>query len=80
MRERSCPAAVTKRMNLHPDSILILAQLQCARAAWHPKVPMMAARATGQLARASNDHSVPAALIQDLPRGEVEIEFKHGEL
>ena len=55
MREGTCPAAVTQRMDLHPDSVLKFAQLQRALAAWHPKVPVMAAGATGQLAHASND-------------------------
>lgn len=80
MREGTCPAAVTQGVNLHPDSVLQFAQLQRARAAWHPKVPMVAAGATGQLALASNDQTAPAALIEDLLRGELDIEFNHCEL
>ena len=41
---------------------------------------MMAAGAPGQFALASNDETAPAALLEDLPGGESEIEFKHGRL
>ena len=77
-REGARPAAVTQRMNLHPDSGPIFAQLQCARAAWHPKVPVVAARTSGQLALASKDQTTLATLIEGLPCGELEVEFKHG--
>jgi hypothetical protein len=39
---------------------------------------MMAARAAGEFALASNDDSAPVALIEGLPGGELEIEFEHG--
>ena len=55
MCEGGCPAAVTQRMHFHPDSGLPFAQLQCARTARHPKVPMMAANSPGQFTLASND-------------------------
>ena len=67
-------------MHFHPDSVLPFVQLQRARTAWYPKVPMMAADATGQFALASNDETAPAALLEDLPGGELEIEFEHGRL
>jgi hypothetical protein len=41
---------------------------------------MMTAGATGQLALASDDETPPAALFEDLPGGEVEIELEHGRL
>ena len=41
---------------------------------------MMAADAPGQFALASNDETAPAALLEDLPGGELEIEFEHGRL
>src|ERR1700693_490539 len=55
MREGSCPAAVTQRMHFHPDSVLPFTQLQRARTARHPKMPMMAPSTTCQFALASND-------------------------
>jgi hypothetical protein len=39
---------------------------------------MMAAGAAGQFALASNDETAPVARIEDLPGGELEIEFEHG--
>ncbi len=75
MREGSCPAAVTPRMHFDPDSVLPLAQFQCARTAWHPKVPMMTPGAPGQFALASNDETAPAALVEHLLGGELEVEF-----
>ena len=78
MRERTCPAAVTQRMHFHPDPVLPFVHLQSARTAWHPKVPMMAADAPGQLALASNDDAAPAALIEDLSGAQVELECEHG--
>ena len=80
MRERSCPAAVTQRMHFHPDSVLPFVQLQCAGTAWRPKVPMMAADASGQFALASNDETAPATLLEDLHGAELETEFEHGQL
>jgi hypothetical protein len=80
MRQGSCPAAVTQRMHFHPDSVLPLAQLQRAWATWHPKVPMMAAGSPGQLALASNDQTAAAALVEDLPGGELDSKFEHGVL
>jgi hypothetical protein len=41
---------------------------------------MMAGDATGQFALASNDETAPAALLEDLPGGELEIQFEHGRL
>jgi|GEM_PF-2719118 len=38
----------------------------------------MAAGAPGKFALASNDEAAPAALVEDLPGGELEIEFEHG--
>lgn len=67
-------------MHFHPDSVLPLVQLQRAPAARHPKVPMMAAGPPSQLALAPNDETSPAALLEDLPSGEVEIQFQHGRL
>ena len=67
-------------MHFHPDSVLPFVQLQRARAAWYPKVPVMAADAPGQFALASNDETAQAALLEDLPGGELEIEFEHGRL
>jgi hypothetical protein len=77
VREGGCPAAVTQRMNFHPDTALPFAQLQCARAARHPKVPMMAASTPGQFALASNDQTTPAALVEDLFGCELEMELEH---
>ena len=78
MRQGRRPAAVTQRMHFHPDPVPPFVQLQGARAAWHVKVPMMAAGAPGQLSLASNDQTVPPALLEDLRGGELEIEFEHG--
>ena len=41
-------------------------------------MPMMAAGAPGQFPLAANDETAPAALREDLPGGELEIEFEHG--
>ncbi len=41
---------------------------------------MMAATAPCQLTLASNDETAPAALIENLPGAEREIEFEHGGL
>jgi hypothetical protein len=78
MREGGRPAAVAERMNFHPDSVLPFAQLERARTARHPKVPMTATGASGQLPLASNDKTAPAALVEDLARGEPEPKFEHG--
>jgi len=80
MGEGSCPAAVAQGMYFHPGPVVPFAQLQRARTAWHTKVPMVAAGAPGQLSLASNDETAPAALLEDLPGGELEIEFEHGGL
>lgn len=77
MGECGGPAAVTQGMHLHPDSILPFAQLQRARTAWHPKVPMVAAAAPGQFTFASNDQSAPSAIVENLPGGEPEIDLEH---
>ena len=73
--EGSCPTAVTQRMYFHPDLVLPLAQFQCARTAWDAKVPMMAADPPGQLALTSDDETAPAALVENLPGSEFELEF-----
>jgi hypothetical protein len=65
-------------MHLHPDSVLPFAQLQCARMAWHPKVPMTATRATTQFALASNDEAASSAFIKDSAGSQLEIELEHG--
>jgi hypothetical protein len=39
---------------------------------------MMAAGPPSQLALAPNDNASPAALLEDLPSGAVEIQFQHG--
>jgi hypothetical protein len=72
-----CPTTVTQRMHFHPDSVLPLVQLECPRTAWNLKVPMMGASAPSQFALASNDNSAPAALLEDFPCREIEIELKH---
>jgi hypothetical protein len=41
---------------------------------------MMAAGAAGQFALASNDETAPAALVEDLHGGELEIELEHSGL
>jgi hypothetical protein len=41
---------------------------------------MMAAGAPGQFTLASNHEAAPAALLEDLLGGELEIEFEHGLL
>lgn len=65
-------------MHFHPDSVLPFAQLQRARPARHTKVPVAAAGAPGQFALTSNDETALAALLEDLPGGELEIQFEHG--
>ncbi len=80
MREGSCPATVTQRMHFHPDSVLPCVQFQCARAAWRPKVSMMAPGAPSQFALASNDETAPATFVEDLPGGDLEVELEHGGL
>jgi len=40
---------------------------------------MMATCAPGELAFTSNDDAASAALFEDLARGELEIEFQHGQ-
>jgi hypothetical protein len=80
MREGSCPATVTQWMHFHPDSVLKFAQLQGARSARHPKVPMVTPPAPRQLTLASNDQTAPLALVQDLPGCELENEFEHARL
>jgi hypothetical protein len=39
---------------------------------------MMATGAPGEFALASNDHTAPAAFVEDVGGGEREIEFEHG--
>jgi hypothetical protein len=51
----SCPTAVAQRMHFYPNPVLPFVQLQRARTAWHPKVPMMAAGSPRQFTLASND-------------------------
>ena len=77
MREGRCPAAVAQWMHFHPDPVLKFAQLQGARTARHPQVPMVAPPAPGQHTLASNDQTAPVALVKDLPGCELEPEFEH---
>ena len=76
--EGTCPAAVTQGMHFHPDSVLPFAQLQGARPARHTKVPVAAAGAPGQFALIANNETALAALLEDLPGWELEIQFEHG--
>ena len=78
MRQRSCPAAVTQRVHLYPGLVLPLANLERPRTVGHPKVPMMAPGAPGELSLASNDQATPAALVEGLAGGELELELEHG--
>jgi hypothetical protein len=75
--ERTCPTAITQGMHFHPDPVLPFVQLQRARTAWYPKVPMMATGAPGQFALAAHDEPAPATFFEDLPSGELEVEFEH---
>lgn len=63
-------------MHLHPDPVLPVVQLECARAARYPKMPMTGAETARELALTSNDESTTAARLQDLPGGELEIKFE----
>lgn len=67
-------------MHFHPDAAPKFVQLQCAGAAWDPKVPVMAAGAPGQFALALDDETAAATLVERLPGGELEIEFEHGRV
>src|SRR5579859_4727561 len=64
-------------MHLYPDTVLPFAQLQRARAARHPKMPVTAAGGPSLFALASNHQAASAALLEDLPGGEREIKFEH---
>jgi len=79
MREGSCPAAVAQWMHLHPNPVLPFVQLECARAAGYPEMPMMATGTPGQLALASNDETAPMTLLENLPGGDLKIEFEHSQ-
>ncbi len=67
-------------MHFHPDSILPSAYFQGACPARHPKVPMVAPSAAGQLALALHDETAPAALVEGLVGCELEIELEHSGL
>jgi hypothetical protein len=67
-------------MHFDPYSTLRFVQLERARAARHPQVPMMAPGTSRQLALAPDDETASAALVEGLPRGEVELQFEHGDL
>ena len=77
MREGSCPVAIAQRMHFHPDSVPPFVQLQRARSARNPKMPMMAADAPGQLTLALNHESATPAFLQGLRGAEPEIKFEH---
>jgi hypothetical protein len=77
MCESGGPAPVTQWMHFHPDPIAPLVDLQRARTARHPKVPVVASGSPGQLAFASHHEAAPAALVEDLFAGELEIELEH---
>src|SRR5207247_4620505 len=72
------PTAVPPGMHVHPDAVLPLVQLQRSRPAGEPKMPVMTARTSGQLALASDLHAAPATFVKDLPRGEFELKDEHG--
>ena len=80
MQEGSCPTAIAQRMHFHPDPVLPLAQLQRARTAWNPKMPMTAAGAACKFTLAPNNEAALATLVKNLRRGQLEIEFEHGWL
>ena len=67
-------------MHFHPDPVLPLVQLQCARTAWNPKVPVMAADASCKFALAPNNEAALTALVKNLRGGQLEIEFEHNWL
>jgi len=48
-----------------------------ARAARYSKMPMPAPITPGQLALATNDKTAPAALVEGLPRCELEVQLEH---
>ena len=78
MCDGSCPTAVALRMHFHPDPVLPLVQLQSARTAWNPKMPMMATCAACKFTLAPNDEAALAALVKYVRDVEVEVEFEHG--
>jgi hypothetical protein len=80
MCDASCPTTVAQRMDFHPDPVLPLVQLQGARTAWNPKMPMMAAGASCKFTLAPNDEAALPALVENLRGGELDIEFEHGWL
>jgi hypothetical protein len=64
-------------MHLHPDSVLPLAQLECASAPRKPEMPVVATSMTGQLALTSNDETTLTALGKSLGSRDVQVEFEH---
>ena len=42
-------------------------------------MPMMATGTPGQLALASNDETAPMTLLENLPGGDLKIEFEHSQ-
>lgn len=76
MGHGSRPAAVAQRMHLHPDPVLPCIQLQRARTAWNPEMPMTAAGPPGQFTFASNHNAAPAALLENLLGRDIEIEYE----
>ena len=64
-------------MHLHPDAVFQLAQLERARAAGKPEMPMVATGMTRQLALTSNDEATLTAFGQSLGRRDVQVQFEH---
>ena len=78
MREGLRPATVAERMNLDPDSVPRLVQLQRAGTVGEPEMPMPAAWAPREFALALNDQSSLTTFFEDFPCRQLEIEFEHG--
>lgn len=76
----TCPAAVTQRMYLHPDSVLPLTEFYGAATAGHPEMPVVTPRPARKRAFAPDHESLAAAFVESLASGQLEIEFKHGLL
>ena len=80
MRERGCPAAVPQWVHVHPDMAAPFVEFERARLSRYPKMPAMAAGASGQFSFASNNQTTPTALREDLLGREIKIEHQHGGL
>jgi hypothetical protein len=64
-------------MHVHPHSTLPFVQLESPTATGDPKVPMVAACASGEFALAPDDEASPPALVKRLLGGQIQIEFEH---